>query len=63
MFFDYSLRLDKEMLSPIVAGVDGVPFEINIWAWEAVRYKYKFYKANQEDVSDLSFNILDRRLK
>ena len=47
------LRLDSRARSssPLVAGGDIGPTEVNLWAWEVVRYKYKFYKVDEHDVS------------
>lgn len=28
------------------------PVDVNMWAWEVLRYKYKFYKAGEHDVSN-----------
>ncbi len=50
-FFDYSLRLDRQMLMPLRPAADSGQVEFGIWAWEAVRYKYKLYKASDHDVS------------
>ena len=44
MFFEYSLRLDPEMDLPIVI-VDQC--DIQIWGWEPVKYKYKFFAAHK----------------
>jgi hypothetical protein len=44
-FFDYSLRLEPELTHPII--VHEKKTTINIWAWEPVRYRYKFFPANR----------------
>ena len=44
MFFEYSMRLDRNLPRPIEV-YDSV--DISIWAWEVVRYKYKFFAANK----------------
>ena len=44
MFFEYSLRLDPDIQLPIVI-VDQT--DIQIWGWEPVKYKYKFFAANK----------------
>ena len=44
-FFDYSLRLEPELTHPII--VHEKKTTINIWAWEPVRYRYKFFPANK----------------
>ena len=48
------LRLDSRARSssPLVAGGDIGPVDVNLWAWEVVRYKYKFYKDEGHDVSN-----------
>ena len=45
LFFDYSLRLEPELTHPII--VHEKKTTINIWAWEPVRYRYKFFPANR----------------
>lgn len=52
-FFEYSLRLDSRARSssPLVAGGDIGPVDVNLWAWEVVRYKYKFYKDEEHDTT------------
>ena len=47
-------RLDTRARSssPLVAGGDIGPVDVNLWAWEVVRYKYKFFKAEEHDVSN-----------
>ena len=44
MFFEYSLRLDPDLELPIVI-IDQC--DIKIWAWEPVKYRYKFFAANK----------------
>ena len=44
MFFEYSLRLDPELELPIVI-IDQC--EVNIWAWEPIKYRYKFFPVNK----------------
>ena len=45
LFFDYSLRLGPDLSHPIV--VYDKKAAIDIWAWEPVRYRYKFFPANK----------------
>ena len=55
MFFEYSLRLGKEVdpMSAIIFKGDEKQneakehLEISIWAWEVLRYKYKFFEASE----------------
>ena len=44
MFFEYSLRLGPELETPLLATRE---VDVNVWAWEAVRYKYKFYRRDE----------------
>ena len=45
LFFDYALRLEPELTHPIV--VHEKKATLNVWAWEPVRYRYKFFPANK----------------
>ena len=45
LFFDYALRLEPELTHPIV--VHEKKATLNVWAWEPVRYRYKFFPANR----------------
>ncbi len=49
-FFDYALRLGRDLETPILirnSSSTTDPIDINIWAWEPVRYKYKFFSASE----------------
>ena len=45
MFFEYSLRLSADLQMPIEVALTEA--EIKIGAFDVVRYKYKFYKADE----------------
>ena len=44
MFFEYSLRLSVDLVTPITISGET---EIKIGAWEVIRYKYKFFSASE----------------
>jgi hypothetical protein len=44
MFFEYSLNLDPNLVSPIIVHEST---SIVISAWEAIRYKFKFFPVNK----------------
>ena len=46
MFFEYSLRLGPKTLALPVLQTQSV-LDIDLLAWEVVRYKYKFYSATE----------------
>ena len=37
--------------------------DVNVWAWEVVRYKYKFYKAGEHEVSNVNVDTPMIRLR
>ena len=47
-------RLDSRSRSssPLAAGGDIGSVDVNLWAWEVVRFKYKFFKAGEHEVSN-----------
>jgi len=67
-FFDYSLRLAGDGgATPVGAaagrpiavrnlGSTSEPIDVAVWAWEPVRYKYKFFSATSEVAEDDSLN-------
>eukprot|EP00095_Tigriopus_kingsejongensis_P008836 maker-scaffold15_size728074-snap-gene-0.12 protein:Tk08836 transcript:maker-scaffold15_size728074-snap-gene-0.12-mRNA-1 annotation:"kyphoscoliosis " len=52
MFFEYSLRLGNSADSKILQTDNTI--EINIWAWEVVRFKYKFFRATEHESDHLN---------
>ena len=60
LFFDYALRLEPELTHPIV--VHEKKATLNVWAWEPVRYRYKFFPANKVMVEVInSLTLLDAK--
>jgi hypothetical protein len=56
MFFEYSLNLEPNLQSPIVVHENA---SIVISAWEAVRYKFKFFQTNKVHLKPSSIRNLD----
>ena len=50
MFFEYSLALQPDLPSPIIVHENAA---IVISAWEAVRYKFKFFPVNKVKCRDM----------
>ena len=44
MFFEFSLSLEPNLRSPIIVHESAA---VVISAWEAVRYKFKFFQVNK----------------
>lgn len=55
MFFEYSLRLGPQLPSPIIIQES---INIDIWAWEVVRYKYKFFAIDKPEGDTLNQYVL-----
>ena len=58
MFFEYSLRLDPDLELPVVIFDQ---CEINVWAWEPIKYKYKFFPVNRVSVVENQCYLLQSR--
>jgi hypothetical protein len=50
MFFEYSLAIDKSLRSPVVVYETA---SVVLTAWEAVRYKFKFFPVHKASKANL----------
>ena len=55
MFFEYSLTLEPNLRSPVIVHESA---SVVISAWEAVRYKFKFFQVNKVSWHACSFYFI-----
>ena len=55
MFFEYSLKLPKDLPMPLVT-IDSL--DVRMLGFEVIRYKYKFFNATKNDNKDLNQYVM-----
>ena len=55
MFFEYSLKIPRDLPMPIVTNEK---VDIKILGWEPIRYKYKFFSALKNEPEDLNQYVM-----